>query len=378
MVTQAGSRGTGLAHPVRKIAVVRANGLGDYLFAVPALRALRAKYPNAEIVLLAKQWHKALLTGRPGPIDRVEVIPTCPGVGAETDEPEDTAGLDRLFATMAAEHFDLAIQLHGGGRYSNPFTRRLGARVSIGLKSPDAEPLDAWVPYFYFQPEVLRYLEVVSLVGATPVTLEPDFCVKSADHVEVDRLRLADDRPWVVIHPGATDGRRRWPAEQFATVADHLADAGARVIVSGGRNECAMVDAVVGAMRREPVALCDRLSTGGLAALLARAHVVVSNDSGPLHLAGAVGTRTVGLFWCGNFINGAPLTRQRHHPFMSWRLDCPTCGRNTLRDNCEHRASFVADIPVADVQQAAAALLAEARHERRHVPAAVKRGATRS
>lgn len=376
MVTQTGSHGTGLAFPVRKLAVVRANGLGDYLFAVPALHALRAKYPHAEIVLLAQQWHRALLTGRPGPIDRIEIIPTCPGVGAQTDAAEDTTGLDRFFAAMTAERFDLAIQLHGGGRYSNPFTRRLAARVSIGLKSADAEPLDAHVPYFYFQPEVLRYLEVVSLVGATPVTLEPDFCVTPADDAEVDRLQLAGDRPWVVIHPGATDGRRRWPAEQFAAVGDYLIDAGARVIVSGGRDECDVVNAVVGAMRHEAVALCNRLSTGGLAALLARAHVVVSNDSGPLHLAGAVGTRTVGLYWCGNFINGAPLTRQRHYPFMSWRLDCPTCGRNTLHDNCEHRASFVADIPVADVQQAAFTLLANARNERRRASAAVRHGAS--
>lgn len=368
----------GLAHPVRKIAVVRANGLGDYLFAVPALRALRARFPQAEIVLLAKRWHRELLTHRPGPIDRVEVIPACPGVGAEADEPEDTAGLERFYAAMAAERFDLAIQLHGGGRYSNPFTRRLRARFAIGSKSPDAEPLDAWVPYFYFQPEVLRYLEIMALVGVAPVTLEPNLAVIAADYAELNRLRLAQDRPWVVVHPGATDGRRLWPAAHFAAVADHLVDAGALVIVSGGHAEHEIVNAVIGAMQRNAIALCQQLSLGGLAALLARAHVVISNDSGPLHLAAAVGTRTVGLYWCINFANGGPITRARHHPLISWNVHCPVCGRNTLNDNCAHHDSFIADIAIPDVQQAAMTLLADARREHMAHPAPRERRATRA
>lgn len=369
MVNDTRSSDTKLSHPIRKIAVVRANGIGDYFFAVPALRALRARYPRAEIVLLAKQWHADLLTGRPGPIDRVEVIPSCRGVGAEVDDRDDTVGLERFFCAMAAERFDLAIQLHGGGRYSNPFTRRLGARWSIGLKSPDAEPLDACIPYFYFQPEVLRYLEVMSLVGASPDGLEPDFTVMPADYAEVDRLQLPTDRPWVVIHPGATDGRRRWPSEKFAATADELADAGARIIVSGSNAERPVVDAVCGAMRHPALNMCGRLSLAGLAALLARAQLVLSNDSGPLHLAGAVGTRTVGLYWCGNLVNGGPLTRRRHHPLVSWRLHCPVCNRNTLDDNCAHRESFIADIPVPAVTQAAVTLLAQATRER-HAPAA--------
>jgi ADP-heptose:LPS heptosyltransferase len=371
-------RNPGLAHPVRKIAVVRANGLGDYVFAIPALRALRARFPQAEIVLLGKQWHADLLTGRPGPIDRVQVIPTCRGVGADEDADDDAPALERFFAAMAAERFDLAIQLHGGGRYSNPFTRRLHARYAIGLKSPDAEPLDAWTPYFYFQPEVLRYLEVMALVGAAPVTVEPEFAVTRADCAEVDRLALPEDRPWAVIHPGATDGRRLWPPALFAAVADQLADAGATVIVSGGRSEAAIVDAVVGAMRREATALCQRLSLGGLAALLARAAVVISNDSGPLHLAGAVGARTVGLYWCINFANGGPVSRQRHHPLISWRVHCPVCGRNTLNDNCAHHESFIADIPVTEVQHAAATQLAAAERDRAETRPARERGVTRA
>jgi len=354
------------AHRFRKIAVVRANGVGDYLFSEPALQALRSAYPRAQIVLLGKHWHRQFLSGRPGPVDRVIVVPRCPGVGAEPHEAPDTAALDDFFRVMEHEQFDLAVQLHGGGRYSNPFTRRLGARFTIGLQAEDAAPLDRVIPYYYFQPEVLRYLEVVSLVGAAPVRLEPSLALTPADCAEADALDLPRDRPWVLLHPGATDPRRHWPAPKFAALADTLARHGARILVNGTGPERAVVDAVIGRMRAPAVDLYGRVSLGGLAAVLARCAVVVANDSGPLHLAAAVGTSTVGIYWCGNFINGGPVMRRRHRPSMSWRLNCPICGQNTLTDPCTHSASFVADVDLHEVTRSALALLDSATRASAH------------
>ncbi len=336
-----------------KIAVLRANGIGDYVFSVPALEALRARFPQAEIVLLGKAWHAAFLTDRLGPVDRVVVIPPCPGVGEEPGTPVDEARLERFFEDMARERFDLAIQLHGGGRYSNPFVRRLGARLTVGLKTPDVEPLDRWVPYTYFQSEIMRYLEVMSLVDAAPVQLEPHIEVTEADLREAGQFCSRSGRPLVVFHPGATDPRRHWPAEKFAAVGDALAATGARVAVLGTARERPIVEAVIANMQVEAEALCDRLSLSGLTGLLSQAALVISNDSGPLHLAAAVGTPTVGIFWCGNLINGGPLTRTRHRPFLSWRLGCPRCGANTIESPCDHQDSFVADVPVEDVTNAA-------------------------
>lgn len=333
---------------VRKIAVVRANGIGDYCFAVPALAALRAAYPAAEIVLLAKRWHHDFLRERPGPIDRIIAVPSYGGVSVEPGEPENRDQIEEFFAAMQEERFDLALQLHGGGRYSNPFTQRLKARVTAGLQAPEAPALDRVIPYIYFQPEVLRYLEVVALVGASPVTLEPSIAVTPADEAEVEALGLGRE-PLAVLHPGATDPRRRWPAENFAAVGRAMVEAGARVAIIGSGEERPLVSAVAQGMAGAPLDLCNRLTLGGLAALLARSRVVISNDSGPLHLAAAVGAVTVGIYWCGNMINGGPTTRRRHRPCISWRLNCPLCNRNTLFDNCAHRASFVADVALRDV-----------------------------
>lgn len=337
---------------MRKIAVLRANALGDFIFVLPALEALRAAYPQAEIVLLAKGWHAAFLKDRPGPVDRVVVVPLCRGVSEEPNTPgdaENSAELEYFFEAMEREGFDLAFQMHGGGCYSNPFVLGLGARMTIGLKTPDAVPLDRWIPYVYFQPEILRYLEVVSLVGASPITLEPRISVIEQDLREAQSLVPMLEKPLVALHPGAGDPQRRWPAEKFAAVGDALAAAGAQVVVTGTRGEQHLVEEVIATMQAEAQNLCGRLSLGGLTGLISRCRVLVSNDSGPLHLAAAVGTATVGIYWCFNLINAGPMTRLRHRPLVSWRLTCPICGIDRSQIACDHRASFVAGIPTEEV-----------------------------
>src|SRR5919108_4016199 len=350
----------GVEPDVRRIAVLRVNGLGDFVVAVPALQALRAAYPAAEIVLLAKDWHAAFLARRPGPVDRVVVVPPARGVGENNDFAENPGRLERFFDAIARERFDLAIQIHGGGRYSNPFLLRLGARLAAGLKTPNAAPLDRWVPYLYFQPEVLRYLEVVALVGATTRTLEPRIAVTAQDLAEAERVVPPAARRLVALHPGGTDPRRWWPTDKFAAVGDALAAAGAHVVVTGTKGERHVVEAVRRAMTCEAQDLCAQLSLGGLAGLLSRCRVVVANDSGPLHLAASVGAATVGIFWCFNLINWGPLTRSRHRPSVSWRLTCPVCGIDHTQGRCDHRASFVADVPTDEVVASALELFSAA------------------
>ncbi|MPZ13105.1 MAG: glycosyltransferase family 9 protein [Chloroflexi bacterium] len=351
----------GLPDEVCKIAVLRANGLGDLVFALPSLVALRARYPGAEIVLLGREWMRDFLAGRPGPIDRVEPVPAVPGLGlldSDSYSIDETARLEHFFAAMRREQYDVAVQIHGGGSHSNPFLQRLGARYTVGLKAADAPPLDRWVPHTYFQHEVMRYLEVVALLGATTSEIEPRIDVVPSDVDESLRVVPHDVKAMAVLHPGATDPRRRWPVERFAAVGDALARAGARVGVSGIRTEWQLVQGGVEAMEEPAVDLSGRLSVNGLCGLLSRSSVVVSNDSGPLHLAAAVGARTTGIYWCGNFINGGPLTRTRHRTAISWCLECPACGANNLSVRCAHASSFVADVSIDEVQTAALELIA--------------------
>jgi ADP-heptose:LPS heptosyltransferase len=344
---------------VERIAVLRANALGDYIFALPALDALRASYPEAELTLLGRPWHAEFLADRPGPIDRVVVVPPSRGV---RDEPEGSASddeLDDFFARMRGERFDIALQMHGGGRWSNPFLKRLGARLTAGCRAEDAVALDHWIRYFYFQPEITRLVEVASLVRAPPVGIEPSIAVLEQDVREA--ARFTSGGAFAVLHPGATAARRRWSPERFGAVGDALAAQGLRVIVTGTAVEQPVVDAVRSSMSAAAEDACGELSLAGLTGLLAAAAVVVTNDSGPLHLANAVGAPTVGIFWIGNVINGAPLMRARHRPIASFRVHCPVCGMVNVDRACEHDASFVDDVEIQAVLDAALDLLAARR-----------------
>lgn len=338
---------------VRRVAVLRANSIGDFVLVLPALEALRAAYPDAEITILGREFHAAWLSGRPGPWDRVTAVPAYPGVTAAADAAVDTPEIADFLAEQRAQAYDLALQLHGGGAHSNPFVARLGARVTVGSRDDGAPALDRAVAYTPHQHEVLRYLEVVGLVGAAPVVLEPRLAVTPADRAEARTAVPPSATPLVAVHPGANDARRRWPSDRFAAVADDLAGGGADVVLIGTPLEAALTAAVAGAMRAPAVDLAGRLSLVGTTGLLARCVLLVGNDSGPRHIAAAVGTATVGVYWAANLASFGPMTRARHRVAVSFRTVCPVCGIDSNCERCPHEVSFLAAVPTEQVRRAA-------------------------
>lgn len=349
---------------VKKIAVLRANALGDFIFALPALSALKRTYPKAELVLLGKKWHKDFLNNRPSPVDRVIVVPPFRGVSEpDTFTQETPKEVATFFQKMQKEHFDIAIQIHGGGRNSNPFLINLGARITVGTRTQDAPLLDRWLPYQYYQNETLRYLEVVKLIGATTEEIVPHITVTKDDTREAQVF--LPDSAFVILHPGATDLGRRWSPSNFAKVGDALAQKGYHIIITGTSREKEIVEEVMQCMHHPAINGVDALSLGGFAAALSAASVVISNDTGPLHLANAVGAKTVGIYWCGNLINSDPLNRMHHRPLLSWTIHCPLCGMNIAKDfpflrtpeSCQHHTSFVDSITTNQVLFEALSLL---------------------
>lgn len=325
---------------VRRIVVLRANALGDFIETLPALQALRDSYPGAEIVLVGTPMHAALLAGRPSPVDRVETVPEIGGRHRIPEGESEWPAVEPLLDRLRADGVDLAVQLHGGGRWSNPFLRALRPRLAIGACAPGVEPLDRCTPYQLFDHEVTRMLEIVALAGARTRTPVPSLAVTPADRDAAAAFLGDDDRPLVVLHPGGTDRRRHWPLPRLAAVGAALEDEGARVLTLEGE-----------------------LPLPTLVGVLDRAVLLVGNDSGPRHLADAVGTATVAVYWSGNLINAGPVLRARHQVLVSWRGTCPVCGADGMRnlypdrpgadDGCAHQVSWVADVPLAEVRDAA-------------------------
>ncbi|OLR92942.1 glycosyltransferase family 9 protein [Actinokineospora bangkokensis] len=338
---------------IAHIAVLRGGGLGDLLFAMPAVHALARAYPGARITLMGTEMHRELLD-RPSPVREVLPLPRVHGVHDPRGEGTDHEAARQYLRRVG--QVDLAVQLHGGGRWSNPFINALRPRHSAGGRTPDAEPLERNLPFRYFQHEVMRWLEVAGLAGAPPVQLVPQLAITPGDLAAARRVIGEPELPVVVIHPGASDPRRRWPAGRFARVAAECA-ARACVLVVGDASEAALADDVVrlataGGQADRIRSLAGRLSMSALVGVLARADVVLANDSGPRHLAEAVGTPTVSVYWMGNVINAGSPGRLRNRVHISWTSRCPVCGVDCTRpdvDRCPHDVSFVADVEVRDV-----------------------------
>ncbi|CAA9313205.1 MAG: ADP-heptose--lipooligosaccharide heptosyltransferase II [uncultured Friedmanniella sp.] len=353
---------------VRRIAVLRGGGLGDLVQSLPAAEALAAAYPDAALTLLGLPAHLALLADRPSPYRSLVGLPVRPGVRAGTEDPAATAA---FLVRALAERFDLAVQLHGGGRNANPLLLELGARHTLGSRTDDAPELERTRPFLHLQHEVLRGLEVVALAGAAPVGLEPRLHLRPAEQEQRDAARGGP--PTVVVHPGATDLRRHWPVERFAAVVGALVADGVRVELVGDASEADLAEALLAAVDAPHGRLASRVGAQDLGALvgtLAAADVVLANDSGPRHVAAAVGTRTAGVFWVGNVVTAAPLGRSRHRIQVGFTPRCPVCDRDLTEpgwtaERCEHDPSIVADVDPVRVLADVRALLADAVRERR-------------
>jgi ADP-heptose:LPS heptosyltransferase len=339
---------------VRKIVVLRPGAVGDFVFALPALHALKQTYPEAELVLAGKSWHRAFLQGRPGPVDRVVEVPPVPGVSAPPEATPETEAIERFVDAMRAERFDLALQMVGGGRYSNPFLLRFGAGLTAGACAPGVPLLDRWIAYREPGQRRLALLEIAALAGADvrlPPPMQAELALTAADRHEAAAIvPVLPGERLVLLQPGATDPRRRWPACSFAALGDRLAHDGVRIAINGSADEAPLVHEVAARMHAPAIDLAGRLSLGGLCGLLERTALLVSNDTGPLHLGLALGVPSVGIFWLTNLIEGMPLRPSSLHAALAARTRCPVCGQDNLHTRCPHDASFVADVSVDDVE----------------------------
>ena len=346
---------------IKKIAILRANALGDFIVTLPALFALKHTYPAAELVLLAKPWHNEFLTKGRSPIDRVIVVPIKKGIRTEPGIDENEQEIETFIKQMQDEQFDAVINFQGNGISANPFIKQFKAKLTVGLICKNSEKLDRSLDYYYYQNEAIRYLEVVKLIGATTNIIEPKLNVLAKDKEEIKGfLSILKDKRVVVLHPVAMDTRRMWPLENYARLADELKERNFEVVFTGATEDTRIIDDIIYQMNYQAINASGKFGLGGLTALLAEADLMISADTGPLHLARAVETKTIGFYWAPNLINWGPLTRSLHRPLISWKMECPLCGIvpndpypfEPKSGECDHPVSFVRDISMDQVLEA--------------------------
>jgi ADP-heptose:LPS heptosyltransferase len=303
----------------RKIAVLRALRLGDMLCAVPALRALRAGFPSARIVLVGLPWARDFAARFSAMLDGFLEFPGFPGL---PERNPDIRALPRFLMEIQEEEFDLVIQLHGDGRITNGVASLFGGRRTAGLHEsgcwiPDEE---LFIPVVRGEPEVRRFLRLTAHLGLPDSGEELEFPILPEDRRELAAipggaaLRAGE---YACIHPGARDPARRWPPDRFAAVADALAARGLGIAITGGPEETEIQRAVADRMAGPSILIGEGLGVGGLGAAIEGARILVTNDTGVSHLSAALRTPSVVLFGASDPGRWAPLDQDLH------RTVCP-------------------------------------------------------
>lgn len=296
-----------------RFAVFRALFLGDLLMTIPAFRALRHRFPRAEITLIGLPWTRSLMPYLARYLDRFVEFPGFPGLPEMEVVPERTA---QWLQAQQAYGYDLALQLHGDGSVTNGVVAALGARLTAGYALPGDERLSLSLPAHSDGNEVLRWLRLVEAVGAWARGTHLDLPLRTEDKHNADALLSAlqaGTGPVVGMHVGAKARSRRWPTEKFAELGDRLIDHnGARVVLTGSAGERDLTGSVARTMCHPVLDLAGLTELGTFAGVISRLDLLITNDTGASHVAAATRTRSIVLFGPEPPERFAPLDRARH------------------------------------------------------------------
>jgi lipopolysaccharide heptosyltransferase II len=346
---------------VKRILCIRLDNLGDVLMTTPALHALRSAQPGRHITLLASRSGKAAARH----VDAIDDVIPYDAPWMKQDTPLDPrADLD-MCERLAEGAFDAAVIFTVYSQ--NPLPAAMLCHLSgIPLRlahcrenpyglltdwSPETEPQHGT------RHEVERQLALVARVGARASDTRMRFHVADDDVISLAQKLQAHgvdaNAPFIVVHPGATAASRRYPVERFAQVIDRLAaQTNFTVLVTGTQSEAELCRAACGT-RLYAVNLAGMLELGELAALIRQASVLVSNNSGPVHLASALGTPVVDLY---------ALTNPQHMPWQTPNrvlyhdVPCRWCYRSVCPEG--HHACLVG-VGIDTVVNAALELIEE-------------------
>ena len=307
--------GNGTRSGIDSVLIFRALRLGDMLCAVPALRALRAALPRAQLTLAGLPWAREFATRFHRYIDEFLSFPGHP------DLPEQAADPGRWAAfahQVRARRFDLAVQLHGHAPAVNRIVAGLGAGAAAGFCSPGAPMPNGMHAFAYpdHGPEPLRLLRMLRQLGIPPGSPALEFPTCARDRDELRQSGLAEGLVpgnYVCIHPGAGTGAKGWPARCFAQVADQLVrDTSCTVVLTGFQHEQHEAAAVARHMRLPARHAAGPMSIGALASLMQGARLLVSNDTGVAQLAAGLGLPSVAVSTQSDPTRWAPLNGRLH------------------------------------------------------------------
>jgi heptosyltransferase-2 len=343
---------------IERIVVRGTNWVGDAVMTIPALRQLRRLFPDAHITLATRAWAEGLFADS----DFLDDLQVHEGSGLRS--------VVQQVRQWRKGNFDLAIL------FPNSLETALVASLArvplrIGYATDGRQALlshplalpewrESKHEVFYYL-KIVAELEWLSKHEQSFLDTQPDGSLEVSDARKTrarDFLRahgVREGNPLVALCPGSINSRaKRWPAERYAALADQLIDElGAQVLLVGSNAETAVSLEVGAQMRNQPLILTGQTDLSELVATLSLVDLLVTNDTGPAHIASALGRHTLVIFGPTN-----PLTTRPFSPFGEIVRQPPDCAPCMLRDcPIDHRCMTA--ISPADVFERARTLLSD-------------------
>jgi lipopolysaccharide heptosyltransferase II len=345
----------------RRILAVRLDTLGDVLMTTPALRAVKDGAPDRRVTLL---------TSAPGAVvaplvDEIDDVIVYDAPWLKATAPRSDGGADRAMATrLRRARFDAAVIFTVYSQNPLPsallcFLADVPLRLAHCRENP-YQLLTDWVhdpePERVMRHEVRRQLDLVATVGFRTdderLSLRVSAAMRQRARRRLDAAGVDRHREWVVVHPGARAASRRYPPEAFAMACRRLvAERDCQIVFTGNASERPLIERVCAAMEIPAVSVAGDLALEELSAVIAEAPLLISNNTGPVHIAAAVGTPVVDLY---------ALTNPQHTPWavphrvLSHDVPCKYCYKSVCPAG--HHACLRGVAP-ADVVTAAHELL---------------------
>jgi ADP-heptose:LPS heptosyltransferase len=306
-----------LSPDIKKIGIFRALQLGDMLCIIPAVRALRTAYPQAEIILLGLPWAKNFTERFSEHFDGFIHFPGYPGL---PEQPFNPVLFAEFLPRIQAEQFDLILQMQGNGSVVNSMVQLFGAEQTAGFKTPGhyAPDNSLFLPYPDSLHEIERHVLLMEYLGIHAQGTFLEFPLTEEDHKELYAI-YPDLQPqqYVCIHPGSRGAWRQWPVEHFAALADYCAEQGFTVIVTGTKDELPIVNAVIFKMKYEPINAAGKTSLGAIGVLIRNAAMLISNCTGVSHISAAFKTPSIVISMDGEPERWGPMDKRLHRT-INW------------------------------------------------------------
>ena len=290
--------------PPDSICLLRTSAIGDVTHVVPLMRTLQAAWPQARLTWIVGKLERRLVGDLPG-VDFVTF-----------DKGKGWAGMREVWAALHGQRFEALLQMQVALR-SNLLSLGIKADRRIGYDAARAKDLHGLVVNERIPARTGEH--VLDAIGSfcEPLGLkqtEVRWDIPIPDEAQAWAAeQLPGDTPTLLVSPTSSHALRNWRPERYAAVMNHAAARGWRVALVGGPSpdERAMADAVLAHCKHAPLDLTGKDTLKKLLALLSRAHLLLTPDSGPMHMANAVGTKVLGLHAASNPNRSGPWSDRR-------------------------------------------------------------------